>query len=163
MTLMPLSITMTYLSWFNYFQILSVSLLKYLLSNNNILSVKNLAPLFYLLFFFKHLRHLKIMNWVWMGMSSQTDVMHQQWNCPVCFGVIQTNVKNTDFNDLKIKSIEFPKKSLVGLCLSFVMRNTQINLNILWIWVDFLNFHILPICIFSWKQQSDMVNGFDGY
>ena len=56
--------------------------------------------------FFK-LWYLKIMNWVWIGISSQRDFMHQQWNCPVCCGGIHKNVKNTKF-DPKIKSIGFP-------------------------------------------------------
>ena len=65
-----------------------------------------------------------------MGWSSQTDIMHQQRNCPVRFGGFQKNVKNTDF-DKKNQIIRMSVESF-GWFMSvmvFVMRKTQINFN----------------------------------
>ena len=55
-----------------------------------------------------------------MGRSSQTDFIHQQWNCPVQCGGIHKNVKNTDFL----------LKNQIKLCMIYVMRKEQL------IWIE---------------------------
>ena len=78
---------------------------------------------------------------VWMGRSSQTDFMHQQWMCPVCCGGIHKNVKKHWF--WPKNHLDFHRRFWLSyVCMMFVLRKTQSNLNwiVLWILVDFLNF-----------------------